>query len=144
MPQYVDLNRVEVGDPFSSVTKAPITKVQLVRYAGASGDFNPIHTDDEEAQSVGLKGVIAQGPLIMGLVGQAIARWVPKRNLKRFRIRFRGMSYPGDVITINATVSEKEETENGIRIVCHAVAENQNREIKATAEFEVLGPWKEG
>lgn len=144
MQQYVDLNKLEVGDSFPAVTKVPITKVQLVRYAGASGDFNPIHTDDDEAQRLGLKGVIAQGPLIMGFVGQAIARWVPKRELKRFRLRFRGMSYPGDVITINATVAEKEETENGIRIVCNAMAENQNREIKASGEFEVLGPWKEG
>ncbi|MCP4157281.1 MAG: dehydratase, partial [bacterium] len=55
---------MEVGDAFPEIAYAPVTKTQLVRYAGASGDFNPIHTDDEAAGESGLKGVIAQGPLV--------------------------------------------------------------------------------
>ena len=84
MGQYVDFSRLDVGDSLPLLTKDPITKVQLVRYAGASGDFNPLHTDDAVAQKSGLKGVIAQGPLVMGFVGQAIAQWAEKKNLKRF------------------------------------------------------------
>ena len=138
MERYIDLNELEVGESLPSLTNAPITKVQLVRYAGASGDFNPIHTDDSEAQKSGLKGVIAQGPLIMGFAGKAIARWIPKRDLKRFKVRFMGMSYPGDVITVNATIVEKTKTTQGVRVLCNILAQDQHEEIKLSGQFEVL------
>ncbi|MDH4011390.1 MAG: MaoC/PaaZ C-terminal domain-containing protein, partial [Desulfobacterales bacterium] len=76
MAPYVNFSDMQVGDMLPTFEKDPVTKTQLVRYAGASGDFNPLHTDDAVAQKAGLKGVIAQGPLIMGFVGQAITRWV--------------------------------------------------------------------
>ena len=89
MGSYINFNQVQIGDALPTIKKEPVTKTQLVRYAGASGDFNPLHTDDAAAQKAGLKGVIAQGPLIMGFVGQAIARWVSKRCLERFQVRFK-------------------------------------------------------
>jgi acyl dehydratase len=138
MEPYIDLNELEVGESLPSLTKAPMTKVQLVRYAGASGDFNAIHTDDTEAQKSGLKGVIAQGPLIMGFAGQAIARWIPKRDLKRFKVRFMGMSYPGDVITVKASVAEKTKTNHGLKVLCNILAQDQHGEIKLSGQFEVL------
>ena len=142
MNGYCDFNTLEVGDSLPSLKKEPVTRTQLVRYAGASGDFNPIHTDDEAARNAGLKGVIAHGPLIMGFMGQAIARWVPKRNLKRFKVRFMGMTFPGDVITISATVAEKTKTGEGIKVICSAVAKDQNDEIKISGQFEAFMPLK--
>jgi acyl dehydratase len=138
MRQYVDFNLLEVGDPLPPLAKDPITKVQLVRYAGASGDFNPLHTDDGVAQKGGLKGVIAQGILIMGFMGQAISGWVKNRDLKRFKVRFMGMTYPGDIITVNAAVKEKQETEEGVLVLCEVAAEDQNNEIKVSGQFEVF------
>jgi acyl dehydratase len=138
MRQVVDFNVLEVGDPLPPLTKDPITKVQLVRYAGASGDFNPLHTDDSVAQKGGMKGVIAQGVLIMGFMGQAISGWVKKRDVKRFKVRFMGMTYPGDVITVKATVKEKQETEKGFFVLCDILAENQNNEIKVSGQFETF------
>ena len=123
-----------------SVEKDPVTKTQLVRYAGASGDFNPLHTDDAVAQRAGLKGVIAQGLLFMGFVGQAITRWVSKRDLKRFQVRFKGMTFPGDVISVSATVAEKTAERENLRILCHTEAKDQKGEIKLTGHFEVLYP----
>jgi acyl dehydratase len=144
MRKYVDFGKLSVGESLPSLTKESITKIQLVRYAGASGDFNPIHTDDTEAQKAGLKGVIAQGPLIMGFVGQAIARWVPKRDLKRFKVRFMGMTYPGDVITVSASVAEKTKTNDGVRVVCETVAKDQHGQAKLSGQFEVFVPIEEG
>ena len=138
MGQYVNFNVLEVGDPLPSLTKDPITKVQLVRYAGASGDFNPLHTDDSVAHKGGMKGVIAQGILIMGFMGQAISGWVKTRDLKRFKVRFMGMTYPGDVVTVKAVVKEKKETEEGLFVLCDTLAEDQNNETKASGEFEVM------
>ena len=140
MAPYVNFSEMEVGDTLPGVEKDPVTKTQLVRYAGASGDFNPLHTDDAVAQKAGLKGVIAQGPLIMGFVGQAITRWVPKRHLKRFQVRFKGMTFPGDTISVSATVAEKVAEGESLRILCHTEAKDQKGEIKLTGQFEVLCP----
>jgi acyl dehydratase len=140
MAPYVNFSEMEVGDMLPSVEKDPVTKTQLVRYAGASGDFNPLHTDDAVAQNAGLKGVIAQGPLIMGFVGQAISSWVPKRYLKRFQVRFKGMTFPGDVISVSATLAEKTAERENLRILCHTEAKDQKGEIKLTGQFEVLCP----
>ncbi len=140
MALYVNFSQMEVGDLLPTVEKDPVTKVQLVRYAGASGDFNPLHTDDAVAQKAGLKGVIAQGPLIMGFVGQAITRWVSKRYLKRFHVRFKGMIFPGDIISVSATVTEKAEEGENLRFLCHTEAKDQKGEIKLTGQFEVLYP----
>jgi acyl dehydratase len=140
MAPYVNFSEMEVGDMLPSVEKDPVTKTQLVRYAGASGDFNPLHTDDAVAQNAGLKGVIAQGPLIMGFVGQAISCWVPKRYLKRFQVRFKGMTFPGDTISVSASVAEKIAERENLRILCHTEAKDQKGEIKLTGQFEVLCP----
>jgi acyl dehydratase len=140
MAPYVNFSDMKVGDILPTVAKEPVTKTQLVRYAGASGDFNPLHTDDAVAQKAGLKGVIAQGPLIMGFIGQAITRWVSKRNLKRFQVRFKGMTFPGDVISISATIAEKIAEGENFRILCTTEAKDQRGEIKLTGQFEVLYP----
>jgi acyl dehydratase len=140
MTPFINFRELEVGDSLPSVEKDPVTKTQLVRYAGASGDFNPLHTDDAVAQKAGLKGVIAQGLLIMGFVGQAITGWVPKCHLKRFQVRFKGMTFQGDTISVSATVAEKISEGENLRIVCHTEAKDQNGEIKLSGQFEVLSP----
>lgn len=95
------------GQELESLTKPPVTKVQLVKYAGASGDFNPLHTDDEFAQSIGMKGVIAHGMLVMGFLGQYVTELAEgSAGLSRFRMRFGAVTRPGDQITCSATVEE--------------------------------------
>ncbi len=143
MPSYIDFKNMDVGDPLPDLEKAPVTKLQLVRYAGASGDFNPIHTDDQMAAKSGLKGVIAQGPLVMGFLGQAITRWVKKRHLKRFMVRFKGMTSPGDIITVSATVTEKTKKGDDLLVVCDALVKDQKGDVKLTGQFEVLQPRQE-
>ena len=138
MQALIDFNRVDVGDPLPDLKKAPVTKLQLVRYAGASGDFNPIHTDDQMAEQSGFRGVIAQGPLVMGFLGQAITWWVKKRHLRRFMVRFRGMTSPGDIITVSATVKEKTKRGDDLLVVCDAVVKDQKGEVKLTGQFEVI------
>jgi len=140
MAVYVNFSHMQVGDMLPTVEKDPVTKTQLVRYAGASGDFNPLHTDDAVAQKAGLKGVIAQGPLIMGFVGQAITHWVSKRDLKRFQVRFKGMTFPGDIISVSATITKKVPEGENLRILCHTEAKDQKGALKLTGQFEVLYP----
>ncbi|MCC6904242.1 MAG: dehydratase, partial [Anaerolineae bacterium] len=74
---------------------------------GASGDFNPIHTVPEVAQSVGLDGIIAHGMLIMGFAGQMLSDWAGPRSLRRFKVRFNGMTKPGELVICSGKVTKK-------------------------------------
>jgi acyl dehydratase len=94
-----------------------VTRADLVRYAGASGDFNPIHWSDRVATSVGLPGVIAHGMFTMALVGRAVTTWAGAADaVREFNVRFaRPVPVPdtdeGTEVVVTATV--KEVTEDG-------------------------------
>jgi acyl dehydratase len=130
----MNFDNVMVGSELPRLEKPPITHNQLVRYSGASGDFNPIHTDPEAGRVAGT-GLIAHGMLIMGFVGQAITNWVPKKCLKNFSARFVGMTECGDVVTITGKVREKE-TAKLQRIVCDVEATNQRGEVLIIGVFQ--------
>jgi len=90
---------VKQGDELPALVKGPIERIQLVKYAGASGDFNPIHVDEEYARSAGMKSVFAHGMLSMGFMGQLLTDWLGEEGeLVKFRIRFKSIVWPGDVI----------------------------------------------
>lgn len=122
-----------VGQQFDPLNKEEITHSQLVRYAGASGDFNPIHTVVPVGEKAGLGGVIAHGMMIMGFVGQAIHTWFDADDLLKFSVRFRAMTRPGEKISVTGSVvAEKED-----RWLCEAQAVNEEGEVKVSAQFEV-------
>jgi acyl dehydratase len=123
----------------STLVKAPVDKIQLVKYAGASGDFNPLHTDPDVGKAVGI-AQIAHGMLVMGFVGQAITDWIPKKCLKKLSVRFAGMTRPGDVVTVTGKVREKITEGELKKIVCDVQAKNQKDEILITGFFEVALP----
>jgi len=124
---------MKVGYQFEPLQKEEVTHSQLVRYAGASGDFNPIHTVVPFAEEAGLGGVIAHGMLIKGFVGQAIGNWFSVKDLAKFSSRFKAMTRPGEKITVKGSVVG--ETED--RWVCEAEAVNEAGEVKVKAAFEI-------
>ncbi|QIA28314.1 dehydratase [Thermaerobacter sp. PB12/4term] len=130
----------EPGAELPPLTKEPITKVQLVKYAGASGDYNLIHTDDETARRVGLDGVIAHGMLSMGFLGQYLTQLAGPENVRRLKVRFRQMVRPGDVLTCKGRVKEVRPEGAHRRVVLEVWAENQRGEAVTTGEGEVLVP----
>ncbi|WP_035804581.1 MaoC/PaaZ C-terminal domain-containing protein [Kitasatospora mediocidica] len=79
---------LDVGFELPELSEQHITRTLLVRFAGASGDHNPIHLDPGAARSVGLDDVIAHGMLSMGLLGRLLTAWVPVGDLLSFRVRF--------------------------------------------------------
>lgn len=124
---------MEVGYCFEPLNKEEITHSQLVRYAGASGDFNPIHTVVPFAESAGLGGVIAHGMMIMGFVGQAIGQWFPVKDLAKFTVRFKAMTRPGEKISVNGRIVDEKDN----RWICEAEAINDEGEVKVKAFFEI-------
>lgn len=101
---------VEVGDELPSLEKGPLTEVQLVRYAGASGDFNPIHTVPRVAQEVGLDGTIAHGMLIMAFGGQLLTDWAGPSAIRKFKVRFSGMTRPGETLICQGKITKKDDS----------------------------------
>jgi 3-hydroxybutyryl-CoA dehydratase len=105
------------------------------RYAGASGDFNPIHIDPEFAKAVGLPGNILHGLYMMGLVARAnsaVADGDP-RALRRLSVQFRGMGMPEQEIVVSGTVKEVD----GDRVVIDTVASQGDNQVIRNAEAEL-------
>jgi acyl dehydratase len=105
------------------------------RYAGASGDFNPIHIDPEFAKQVGMEGSILHGLYSMAQVARAnvAAAGGDPRTLRRLAVQFRGMGFPEQEITVTGTVKE----ENDGRVVVDTVAEQGGNQIIRNAEAEL-------
>ncbi|GCE08007.1 MaoC/PaaZ C-terminal domain-containing protein [Dictyobacter aurantiacus] len=131
---------IQVGDTIPSLTTPPITHLQLVRYAGASGDFNPLHTDPTVGERIGTGGIIAHGMLIMGLVGQMVSDYVGPQALRKFGVRFKGMTHLNDIITCSGTITEKFEADGEQRIVGKVQATDQNGDLKVAGTFVAALP----
>jgi acyl dehydratase len=109
-------------------------KYLTVRYAGASGDFNPIHIDDDFAREVGLPGKILHGLWTMAQVARAQTEaGGGPQSLRRLTVSFRGMGLPERELTVTSTVGEVRD---GVAIV-HAVAEQDGKAIVRNAEAEI-------
>ena len=122
------------GDELT-VTVGPLTRTDFVRYAGAAGDFHPLHHDEIYAQTAGLPSVFGMGLLHGGMLGAHLARWVGPENLRTFAIRFTGQVWPGDELTITGRVERIEKT-GGARLAHLALAvtrQTGDDAIRATA-----------
>src|SRR3954462_83903 len=84
-----------------------LTRTDLVMYAGASGDFNPMHTDETAAQGAGLPSVFGHGMFTAGLLAKALTDYVGVGNLRNYKIRFTKQTWPGEVLTTHVKVEEK-------------------------------------
>ena len=98
--------KLKVGDTHKEIVVDDLTRTQLVMYAGASGDYNPIHTDDLYTREVaGYPSVFAHGMLSMGLTGKMLTNYVGDGRLTKFGVRFTNQVWPGDTLTAKATVA---------------------------------------
>ena len=131
---------VQVSDTMPELVKPALSHIQLVRYAGASGDFNPLHTDPKFGEMVGTGGIIAHGMLIMGFVGQLLSDYVGPAALRKFGVRFRGMTHLDDVITCTGTIMEKYEAGGEGRIAGKVQAVDQNGDVKVSGTFVAALP----
>ena len=117
-----------------------IARMDLVRYAGASGDFNPIHTDEEFARAAGNPTVFGHGMLTAAFVGKCVSDYVGPENLRRFKVRFATRVWPGDTITCKGKVTRKYEQDGEKRIDGEVVAVNQKGELAVTGSFSAALP----
>jgi acyl dehydratase len=103
-------SKLKPGDSHTEVVVDDLTRTQLVMYAGTSGDYNPLHTDDVYSREIaGYPGVFAHGMLSMGLTGKMLTNYVGDGRLAKFGVRFTNQVWPGDTLTAEATVAEIRE-----------------------------------
>jgi acyl dehydratase len=123
--------------PGDSIPELSVTPDKYLphRYAGASGDFNPIHIDPEFAKAVGLPGNILHGLWMMAQVARGNAQLADgdPRALKRLSVQFRGMGFPEQELVVSGTVKEAD----GERVVVETVAAQGENQVIRNAEAEV-------
>ena len=113
---------VQQGESFEEVLVEDLTRTRLVQYAGASGDYNPIHTDEPFVKEVaGYPTVFAHGMLTMGLAGGTLTRLFGAGNVKKYSVRFTGQVWPGDTLKVKAQVTGIE-THDGKEVVSLALS----------------------
>jgi acyl dehydratase len=109
---------LDVGDTREAVLVDDLTRTQIVQYAGASGDYNPLHTDEVFATQVaGYPTVFAHGMLTMGMTGRLLTDWVAVERLASYGVRFVAQVWPGDTLTATATVEAVDGGQADITLV---------------------------
>ncbi len=101
-PKLADLS---IGDEAPPLVVENLTRTQFVRYAGASGDFNPMHHDDTIATSVGNPSVFGHGMLTAGLMARVVKDWFGPEAIRRFQVRFAKQVWPGETLTFTAKIT---------------------------------------
>jgi acyl dehydratase len=110
----LNANEIKVGDSREMLLVEDLKRTQLVMYSGASGDYNPLHSDDKYTKEVaGYPGVFAHGMLTMGMTGRAVTEWAGVANVKKYGVRFTNQVWPGDTLTATATIVDIRDEDGG-------------------------------
>jgi acyl dehydratase len=140
--QKLFFDDVAIGDEAPAISHK-LTRTDLVKYAGASGDFNPMHHDEMLAMAAGQPSVFGHGMFSMGLLGSALTDYVGVGNVTRYKVRFVRQTWPDEVLSSKIVVTGKRD-ESGKKLVDFEVElSNGAGETKvigeATAELPVKG-----
>jgi len=119
---------IGVGDEAPPLVVENLTRTQFVRYAGASGDFNPMHHDDTIATQAGSPSVFGHGMLTAGLMARVVKDWLGPESLRRFQVRFAKQVWPGESLRFTAKVTAVHDEAVDLELQ----ATNVDGEVKLT------------
>jgi acyl dehydratase len=131
---------LEVGETAKPWHFGPITRTDIVRYAGASGDFNPIHHDEEFARSAGCPTVFSVGMFQAALLASFATDWLGAPNIRRYSVRFVERVWPGDELTFDGTIRQVEDTSAGTEVDVDLTCIRQNGAPAITGSASFLIP----
>ena len=133
-------SELKVGDTYTERLVEDLKRTQIVQYAGSSGDYNPLHTDEIFTTKVaGYPSVFAHGMLSMGMTGRMLTNYVGDGRLTKFGVRFTSQVWPGDTLDATATVEaiRKEGGTSFVDLVVSTVNQNGVEVIKGNATARV-------
>jgi len=131
---------VKEGDELPSFTVENLTRTDFVKYAGSSGDFNPIHHDQTFAEISGNPTVFAMGMMNAGVLSRLVSDYAGLENLRKYRVRFATRVWPGDSVTCKGKVTKKA-VENEEKIIEGEIAAlNQKGEVAIQGSFRAALP----
>lgn len=131
-------DEVTVGEEIPARSNV-VDRAQLVQYAGASGDFNPIHWNPDFARMVGLPGVIAHGMFTMALVARAVGEWAGDPGaVGRIRVQFRKEVLPEEKVVAKGRVVEKDEAARSVRLELWAEVERDGKTLQPIKHGEAI------
>lgn len=135
---------LRVGDDLPPLARPALDRVQIVKYAGASGDWNRLHVDEVYAQALGFRGAFAPGPLALGFMAQLLTGWLKKGQVRRLAGRFVKLVWPGDELTCRGRIAELRKEKGVCSADIELWAENQKGELvlrgQATCELVEAPP----
>ncbi|WP_413366089.1 MaoC/PaaZ C-terminal domain-containing protein [Lysinibacillus sp. 3P01SB] len=129
------MTEIQVGESLQQVQLDPVTRLDLIKYAGASGDFNPIHTIDEDATNAGLPGIIAHGMWTMGNLAKLFTPYLEDGFIEDYAIRFRNMVFIDDVLTLQAVLKNGEKNKKEFKVA--AVNQKGQEVVNGTVVFRL-------
>ena len=135
---------VREGDEATPLVVPNITRTQIVKYAGASGDFNPIHHDELYAIRAGNDRVFAMGMMTAGFLSHMITDWVGDGNVRKYKIRFATRVWPGDTVTCKGRIIKKYTDGGKHFIEAEVFALNQQGEKAIVGSIVAELPGKSG
>jgi acyl dehydratase len=131
---------LRIGTEAKAREFGPMTRQMFVRYAGASGDLNPMHYDDTLARSAGYPSVFAQGMLTAALLATFATDWLGARHIRRFAVRFRDQVWPGDVLRCSGRIASVAAADGGDLVTAELSGTRQTGSVAVTGTAEFLIP----
>jgi acyl dehydratase len=138
MAKKLKFDSVKVGDEIPPFVVNGVTRPDFVRYAGASGDFVPLHYDQTFVEAAGIPTVFAQGMFTAGLLSKALTDWAGIGNVRNFKVRFATRVWPGDIVTCSGKVTGKHESGGEKLIEGDLIVLNQKGEAAIRGSFRAV------
>ena len=133
-------SEIKVGDEHVEVVADNLTRTQIVQYAGTSGDYNPLHSDEVfTTKMAGYPSVFAHGMLSMGATGMAVTNYVGDGTLTKYGVRFVNQVWPGDTLTATVAVEEirEEDGQNYVDLVVSTSNQDGREVVRGTATARI-------
>jgi acyl dehydratase len=137
MAATINYEDVKVGDPLPQVVIGPLTRQDIVQYAGAACDFSPLHYDQPFVEAAGLPTVVVMGMFTAGMASRCITDYAGAGQVRDYKVRFVARIYPGDTITCAGTVKRKFEADGERLVEGDLMVTNQKGEVAISGRFQV-------
>jgi len=135
MAAKISYQDVKVGDPLPQLAIGPLTRQDIVQYAGAAWDFSPLHYDQPFVEAAGLPTVVVMGMFTAGMASRCVTDYAGAGQVRDYKVRFVARIYPGDTITCSGKVTRKFVANGEQLVEGELIVTNQKAEVAIIGSF---------